>query len=53
MDHLLNTVKRLRETFAKFRETCDIKHIYKNELDKACFTHAGYSDNKVLAQVTI
>ena len=23
----------------KFRETGDLKHIYKNELDKACFTH--------------
>ena len=38
----------------KFRETGNLKHIYKNELDKACFAHdAAYSDSKDLAKRTI
>ena len=40
------------ETFAKhgegiqkFRETCNLKHLHENELDKACFAHdAACSD---------
>ena len=36
-----------REKIEKFRETGNLKHIYKNELDKACFAHdATYSDKK-------
>ena len=27
------------ETIRKFRETGNLKHFYRNELDKACFTH--------------
>ena len=35
----------------KFREISDLNHIYKNDLDKACFPHdAAYSDSKVLAK---
>ena len=26
------------ERIQKFRETCNLKHIYQNKLDKACFT---------------
>ena len=28
-----------REGIQKFRETSDLKHLYKNELDKVCFAH--------------
>ena len=35
----------------KFKETGDTNYIYKNELDKACFTHdAAYSDSKDLTK---
>ena len=38
----------------KFRETGNLKHLYRNELDKACFAHhAAYSDSKDLTQRTI
>ena len=38
----------------KFREAGNLKHIYKNELDKACFAHdAAYSDSKHLDKRTI
>ena len=31
----------------KFRETSNLKHLYRNELDKACFDHdATYSNNR-------
>ena len=37
----------------KFKETRDRKHIYKNELDKACFEHdMAYGDFKGLARRT-
>ena len=37
------------ERIQKFRETGDLKHIYKNELDKFCFLHdAAYFDSKDL-----
>ena len=37
-----------------FREISNLKHIYKNELDKTCFAHdAAYSDSKDLAERTI
>ena len=38
----------------KFRETGDLQHLYKNELDKACFAHhAPCSDSKELTKRTI
>ena len=37
-----------------FKETGDTNYIYKNELDKACFTHdATYSDSKDLTERTV
>ena len=43
-----------REIIQKFRETGNLKHLYKNELDKACFAHgAAYSDSKNLAKRTM
>ena len=42
------------ERIQQFREPDDLKHIYKNELDKACFAHdAAYSDSKELPNRTI
>ena len=51
VDHLLNIVKKIQ----KFRETGNLKRIYKNELDKVCFLHNGtYSDSsKDLAKSTV
>ena len=38
----------------KFKETGDTNYIYKNELDKACFTHdAEYSNGKDLTERTV
>ena len=43
-----------RERIQKFREIGNLKHLYRNELDKACFAHnAAYSDSKDLAKRTI
>ena len=43
-----------RERLQKYRETNNLKHLYRNELDKACFAHdAAYSDSKELAKITI
>ena len=43
-----------RERIKKFRETGNLKHLYINELDKACFSHdAAYSDSKDLAKKTV
>ena len=37
-----------------FRETGNLKHLYRIELDKNCFAHdAAYSDSKNLAKRTI
>ena len=48
--HLLNIVKE----FKKLRETCNLKHLCRTELDKACFSHdVAYSDSKYLAKRTI
>ena len=42
------------ERIQKFRETDNLKHFYRNELDKACFARdAAYSDSKDLAKRTI
>ena len=38
----------------KLRETGNLKHLYRNELDKACFADdAAYSDSKDLAKRTM
>ena len=38
----------------KFRETCNLKHLYRNELEQACFAHdTAYSDSKDLGKRTI
>ena len=37
-----------KERIEKLRETCNLKHLYRNELDKACFAHdAAYSIVKI------
>ena len=42
------------ERIQKFRETGNLKHLYRNRLDTACFAHdAAYSDSKDLARRTI
>ena len=42
------------EIIQKFRATGNLNHIYKNESDKACFTHdAAYSESENLANRTI
>ena len=42
-----------REETQKFTETGNLREIYKNELDKTCFSHdAAYSDSKYLAKRT-
>ena len=42
------------EKTKKFRETGNLKHLYKNELDKACFAHdTANSGSKDLAKRTI
>ena len=43
-----------RERIKKFRETGNLKHLDRNELDKACFSHdAASSDSKDLAKRNI
>ena len=43
-----------RERIQKFRKAGNSKHLYRNELDKACFAHeAAYSDSKDLNKRTI
>ena len=43
-----------RETIQKFREADNLKHLYRNELEHACFAHdVAYSDSKDLAKRTI
>ena len=42
------------ERIKKFRETVNLKYLYRNELDKACFAHdAAYSESKDLAKRTV
>ena len=46
------TFTKHREGIQKFRETGNLKHLYRN--DKACFVlDAAYSDSKYLAKGTI
>ena len=43
-----------REGIQKFRQTDNLKHLYRNELDEACFAHdTAYSDSKDLGKITI
>ena len=43
-----------RERIKKFRETGNLKHWYRNELERACFApNAAYSDRKDLSQRAI
>ena len=43
-----------RERIQKFRETGNLKHLYRNELHKVCFGHdTAYSDSKALAKRTV
>ena len=40
--------------FQKFVKTSNSKYVYRNELDKACFSHdSGDSDSKDLVKRTI
>ena len=42
-----------KERIKKFKETGNLRNIYKNELDKACFQHyMAYGDFKDLARRT-
>ena len=39
---------KYRERIQKFRETGNLKHLHRNKLDKACFSHnAAYSDREL------
>ena len=45
---------KYHERIQKFRETDNLKHLSRNELDKACFAHvAAYVDSKDLAKRTV
>ena len=44
---------RHKERIKKFKQTCDTRYIYRNELDKACFQHdSADADNKDLINRT-
>ena len=50
VDHFLNIAKEFRNLEKK----SNLKYLYRNELDKACFVHdAAYFDSKDLAIRTI
>ena len=50
VDHLLNIAKE----FKILEEAGYLKHLYRNELGKACFAHyVAYPDSKVFAKKTI
>ena len=43
-----------RERIQKFRKAGNLKHLYRNELNKACFAHdPAYSDSRELAKSTV
>ena len=45
MNHLVKNKERIQE----FKETGDLRYIYRNDIDKACFQHdLAYRDFKVL-----
>ena len=39
-----------KKIIQKFKETGNSRHIYQNELDKACFQHMDYQDFKDLTR---
>ena len=44
---------RYKERIKKFKQTCDTRYIYRNDLDKAYFQHdSAYADNKDLINRT-
>ena len=44
---------RQKERIKKFKQTGDMRYIYRNELDKACFQHdSAYADHKNLINRT-
>ena len=44
---------RHKERIKKFKQTCDMRYIYRNELDEACFQHdSAYADHKDLINRT-
>ena len=44
---------RHKERIKKFKQTGDMRYIYRNDLDKACFQHdSAYADNKDLINRT-
>ena len=50
----MRTITKHRDRIQKFRETRNLKHLYRNKLDKACFAYdAAYSNSKDLAKRTI
>ena len=43
-----------RGRIQKFRETGNLKHLYRNKLDKACFAHdVAYPENKIRFQIRL
>ena len=49
VEHLLKTKKK----YKNFKETEDLRYIYQNELDKACFQHEmDYGDFRDLSTRT-
>ena len=47
------TFTKNKERIQKFKETGDLRYIYRNVLDKACFQHdMTYRDFKDLAKIT-
>ena len=46
--------KQHRQRPQTFGETCNLKHLYRNESDKTCFAHdEAYSESKDLAERNI
>ena len=43
---------RFIKTIKEFKETGDLRYIYKNELDKTCFQYMAYGDFKDLPRRT-
>ena len=54
IDSACGAFTKHHERIQKFRETYNLKHLYRNELDKACFAHdSTFSDSKDLAKTTV
>ena len=51
---LVDCLRNIMKGLNKFKETGDVKHIHKNELDEGYFAHdAAYSVSKDLVKRTI